>query len=276
MLVGYPDPLADSTVVALPFSRSHIERLGARLIAEAEPPEADIAELHQLLEAYDEVLTGTLTRVRAAMDVAPTSRVKNTGTILEKLHRHGGSWLKSMHDLAGMRIVNGANRNEQDTLVRQLIELFADEPREPRVIDRRENPSHGYRAVHVIAFPEDMAVEIQVRSRWQHEWADMFEKVADLIGRDIRYGAPPEHWQAESKRAAFSAPEAALYDAEYRMRQGVVTVAVLVADLIGLAEEMEKILPTAPELAGYRRETAENLVDLRRRIEQVRALAARH
>lgn len=81
MLVAHPDPLADSPVVPLPFSRSHIERLGERLIAGDEPDDADIEELHRLLEAYDVVLTATLTRVREAIDVAPTSRVKNTGTI---------------------------------------------------------------------------------------------------------------------------------------------------------------------------------------------------
>lgn len=72
--------------------------------------------------------------------------MKNTGTILEKLQRQGGSWLKSMQDIAGMRIVHAGDRNDQDALVRALVELFADEARAPKVIDRRKNPSHGYRA----------------------------------------------------------------------------------------------------------------------------------
>ncbi len=52
---------------------------------------------------------------------------------------------------------------------------------------------HGYSAVHVIVFPEGAPVEIQVRTSWQHEWAELFEKLADLIGRGIRYGEPPEN-----------------------------------------------------------------------------------
>lgn len=207
------------------------------MIAGDEPADADITDLHQLLEAYDDVLTTTLTRVRDAIDVAPTSRVKNTGTILEKLHRHGGSWLKSIYDLAGMRIVMDGDRTAQDVLVGELVELFADAPREPKVIDRRENPSHGYRAVHVIVFPEDMAVEIQVRTRWQHEWADMFEKLADRVGRDIRYGQVPG---TEVASLLVGAAEA-------------------VAGMIGAVEQIEAIDPEHASLVGYRRDIADSL-----------------
>ncbi len=61
----------------------------------------DLKLLHELLTVYGEVLTRTVDRVRADLGVAPTARVKNTGTILEKLHRYGGSWLKSIQDLRG-------------------------------------------------------------------------------------------------------------------------------------------------------------------------------
>ncbi|RKQ86618.1 ppGpp synthetase/RelA/SpoT-type nucleotidyltransferase [Solirubrobacter pauli] len=217
------------------------------MIARDDPADADITELHQLLEAYDDVLTATLTRVRDAIDVAPTSRVKNTGTILEKLERHGGSWLKSIHDLAGMRIVVDRDRNAQDALVSELIKLFGDEAREPKVIDRRESPSHGYRAVHVIVFPEDMAVEIQVRTRWQHEWADMFEKLADRVGRDIRYGQPPE---TEVARLLVGAADA-------------------VAGMIGAVEQIEAIDPANASLVGYRRDIAASLHRQRGLIERL-------
>jgi ppGpp synthetase/RelA/SpoT-type nucleotidyltranferase len=36
------------------------------------------------------------------------------------------------------------------------------------VIDRREKPSHGYRAVHVIVECGGRMVEIQVRTELQH------------------------------------------------------------------------------------------------------------
>jgi ppGpp synthetase/RelA/SpoT-type nucleotidyltranferase len=144
-----------------------------------------------MLSEYSEVLTDTVDRVRAALDVAPTARVKNTGTILEKLRRFGGSWLKSIDDLAGMRIVGDFDRNGQDDLVAEILALFADEKRPPKVVDRRAEPAQGYRAVHVIVFPRGIPVEIQARTQLQHEWAELFEKMADLFGRGIRYGETP-------------------------------------------------------------------------------------
>ena len=76
-------------------------------------------------------------------------------------------------------------------MVKQIVALFDDGSRVPKIVDRRAEPMHGYRAVHVIVFPEDAPIEIQVRTEWQHEWAEFFEKLADRIGRGIRYGEPP-------------------------------------------------------------------------------------
>ncbi|HST42450.1 MAG TPA: hypothetical protein VLK58_23220 [Conexibacter sp.] len=118
--------------------------------------------LHELLLAYEVVLERTVTRVRDHVDVLPTSRIKNTGTILEKLRRHGGSWLKSIQDIAGMRIVGSFDRNGQDALVDRLVALFANERRKPRVIDRRATPMHGYTAFTSWSTPADS----QSRSRY--------------------------------------------------------------------------------------------------------------
>jgi hypothetical protein len=49
----------------------------------------------------------------------------------------------------------------------------------------------GYRAVHVIVYPGSFPIGIQVRTRWQHQWAEWYERLADQYGRGIRYGEPP-------------------------------------------------------------------------------------
>lgn len=253
--------------MALPLSKSQIERLGVRLVARAEPAPADIDLLHVLLEAYGGVLEGAVARVRTPLEVSPTSRIKSTGTILEKLRRQGGSWLKSTQDIAGMRIVGGSDRREQDTLVGQLLELFENEGRAPKIVDRRMHPSHGYRAVHVIAFPDAVPVEIQVRTRLQHEWADMFEKLADRVGRGIRYGEAPSHWLSADEREAGDPMLRGLYDVAYESRNGTVASAIALADLIAAIEAAEQIAPQAPELVVYRRQVADGLADLRRSID---------
>ena len=72
----------------LPLTKSQIEHLGQRLIAAGEPAPEDLAALHELLRAYAIVLDDAANTLRAATALSPTSRIKNTGTILEKLRRY--------------------------------------------------------------------------------------------------------------------------------------------------------------------------------------------
>jgi ppGpp synthetase/RelA/SpoT-type nucleotidyltranferase len=251
-----------------PLSSSQIERLGIRLIQSAAPADDDLALLHQVLAYYSEVLAGAVERVRG-LELAPTSRVKNTGTILEKLERYGGSWLKSIHDLAGMRIVRIANRNEQDALVERVVRLFSEESRAPRVVDRRAAPVQGYRAVHVVVFPEGVPVEIQVRTRWQHEWAELFEKLADRIGRSIRYGEPPTpQWTAE-ELTSMGTNAQKLAVASREVRELTIRLAITVADLVSAVEEVEATTPDSPKLLDNRRAVEKSLSTLREHLDAI-------
>jgi hypothetical protein len=177
--------------VPRPLSKSALESLGRRLVASDQPEQADIEQLHVLLAAYGPVLGSAVDAVAAAVGQVPSSRVKNTVTINEKLRRNGGHTLGSMQDLGGMRLVVNGGRDEQDRVAEEVWALFADEVRAPRLIDRRVEPTHGYRAVHVIVYPDGYPLEVQVRTQWQHLWAEWFERLADQYGRGIRYGEPP-------------------------------------------------------------------------------------
>ena len=63
--------------------------------------------------------------------------------------------LSRMQDIAGCRIVVGGIL-EQDQVVERLIAGL----RKSKVLDRRQKPSHGYRAVHVVAVAQSKTVEI--------------------------------------------------------------------------------------------------------------------
>jgi hypothetical protein len=59
------------------------------------------------------------------------------------------------------------------------------------VIDRRGNPSYGYRAVHLVIDIDGKLVEIQVRTELQHQWAELSEKLSDVVDPAIKYGGGP-------------------------------------------------------------------------------------
>jgi ppGpp synthetase/RelA/SpoT-type nucleotidyltranferase len=99
--------------------------------------------------------------------------------------------LHSMQDLAGFRVVGAFSFPKQDELAAEVCRRFPADPREPRIRDRRADPSYGYRAVHVIVSLDDVTIEVQVRTVVQHLWADLMERIADRLGRGIRYGEPP-------------------------------------------------------------------------------------
>ena len=215
----------------LPFSKNQARRLGERLKAGDHPSADDLALLQSLLEAYDEALEVAAKKVRDGLNVRVSSRIKNTGTIIEKLRRLGAS-LNTIQDLAGMRIVmDEGGRRAQDSLVARLTDLFEEPVRPVKQIDRRADPRSGYRAVHLIVHVNDVPVEIQVRTELQHEWAELFEKLADRLGRGIRYGEQASFGNLNRKIADI--PEI------QKVADGAVRIAHLYADLISTIEEEE-------------------------------------
>jgi uncharacterized protein YgfB (UPF0149 family) len=120
--------------------------------------------------------------------VAFTPRLKTVGTIAEKLQRERSMALSRMRDIAGIRIVEDMNRVEQDVLVREIREVLQG----GHLVDRRVDPSFGYRAVHLEVPCERGFVEIQVRTLPQDQWAQIVERLGDIWGRQVRYGGLPD------------------------------------------------------------------------------------
>jgi ppGpp synthetase/RelA/SpoT-type nucleotidyltranferase len=177
------------------LSRSQIDKLGKRL-RQAGPnnvSDEDLNLLEQLLATHQTVLTTVQLRLAKELELPVTGRTKSTGTLVEKLQRSPTMALSRMQDIAGARLVAEMNRTVQDQLVARIVELFPGAEKK----DRRAEPSHGYRAVHVIVKYEQWFVEIQVRTTLQDLWAQVFERLADRWGRGIRYGDLPNDPDAE-------------------------------------------------------------------------------
>lgn len=124
--------------------------------------------------------------LRTALRLAPSGRGgKTTESIVSKLKR-GSVKLDKIQDIAGCRVVL-EDIKAQDEAVERIRQLFPG----CRIVDRRLAPSHGYRAVHVIPIVLEHSIEIQLRTRLQHEWAQLSEKQADRCGVQLKYGGGP-------------------------------------------------------------------------------------
>jgi ppGpp synthetase/RelA/SpoT-type nucleotidyltranferase len=179
----------------LPLSGNQLKNLTTRLREGRETPD----DLHALADVrlyYKEVLDRAHHDVEELCGGLPhaqplTPRVKTIKTTLEKLARQ--PHLKSIaqiRDFAGMRVVVHGTRADQDELAERIAELFADDTRSAKLIDRRAEPKSGYRAVHLEVRRDGILIEIQIRTEPQHRWAELFERTADKLGRSLRYDEP--------------------------------------------------------------------------------------
>jgi ppGpp synthetase/RelA/SpoT-type nucleotidyltranferase len=91
-----------------------------------------------------------------------------------------------MQDIAGCRLVVD-DISAQEGVLEQLRTIF---PR-ARIVDRRKQASHGYRAVHLIVELGSRPVEIQLRTTLEHRWAELSEALSDVWGTKIKYGGGP-------------------------------------------------------------------------------------
>ncbi|MGH7714336.1 MAG: hypothetical protein ACREOG_23865 [Gemmatimonadaceae bacterium] len=166
-------------------SKTQIDRLGDRL-REGILEEADLRQLdayrRSFAPAYDEIVSV----IRRELATEPTGRpAKSTPSIVEKLQRESIR-LSQMQDIAGCRFVV-PDIAAQDGAIAVLKAAMPNAD----VVDRRQNPSHGYRGVHVIATVNERSVEIQIRTEPQHLWAEISEKLADLLDPGLKYGRGP-------------------------------------------------------------------------------------
>jgi putative GTP pyrophosphokinase len=164
------------------LSHTQIDRLGDRL-GEGSLTEPDLRLLDDYRRSFGVAYETVVRTIREALQLEPTGRpAKSTSSLIEKLRRESIR-LSQVQDITGCRIVV-ADIGAQERVVASLCGVFPG----ASVIDRRMNPSYGYRAVHVIARVSGKVVEIQVRTMLQSLWAALSEKCSDIIDPQIKYG----------------------------------------------------------------------------------------
>jgi ppGpp synthetase/RelA/SpoT-type nucleotidyltranferase len=167
---------------SMELSKSQIDRLGGRL-RKGDINETDLRLLDGYRRSFGDAYEDVVREVSEKLYLEPTGRpAKSTTSIIDKLQRESIR-LSQMQDIAGCRLTV-ADILTQDAVVAQLVGLFD----KATVVDRREHPSHGYRAVHVIVDHSGKLIEVQVRTLLQHLWAELSEKLSDIVDKEIKYG----------------------------------------------------------------------------------------
>jgi len=171
--------------VSLP-SKAKLDHLGSRLRG-GEYGDDDLRLLDTFRRSFASGYEQVLTTIRDNLELEPTGRpAKSTSSIIEKLRRETIR-LTQIQDIAGCRVL------VPDALTQEaVIERLAAALEKVTVVDRRVLSSHGYRAVHVVALSDGKPIEIQVRTALQHLWAELSEKLADVIDPTVKYGGGPK------------------------------------------------------------------------------------
>jgi len=115
--------------------------------------------------------------------IVPTARMKQLRSTIAKMQRSSTA-LSRMQDIVGFRVVVPMVR-DQNAVLDQLQNLDG-----WTIIDRRDNPSHGYRAVHAVYRDNRGIVEARIRTFLQHQWAEPSERYGHTHP-EIKYGEGP-------------------------------------------------------------------------------------
>lgn len=169
------------------LSTNQIDRLGARLRIVGMIAPADRDLLERLRADHFHATAEAQRLLIEQLGLETTSRVKTVETIVDKLRRQPTLPLSRMWDIGGLRTAREMTRSQQTELRDRVILVLPD----ARVVDRCADPRQGYRAAHVLTTIERCRVEVQVRTRLQHLWAELMEWFAGQWGRQMRYGDPP-------------------------------------------------------------------------------------
>ena len=175
-----------------PWTNSALTRLGKRIRDGGVTPDV-AAEYSEVMAWYNDLAIDVQARIEsldftsllgADAVVEITSRAKTIDTLGDKLRRDRGMALPSIQDIAGVRVDASMTLTQQMHVAQAIAELFDHGAR--AVKDLRSAPHSGYRALHVWLRLRGR-VEVQVRTVFQSEWANAYESIADLLGREIRY-----------------------------------------------------------------------------------------
>lgn len=234
------------------LSKSQVDKLGDRLRGGAVIDD-DLMLLDRYRRSFSDAYEIVVREIRNRLGLEATGRQEKTkDAIIAKLRRQN-TRLSQMQDIAGCRIVV-PDLLSQNEVVERLKSVFD----RTEIDDRREHPSHGYRAVHVIVIESGKLVEVQVRTSLQHLWAVISEKLAGTVDINIKYGQGDrdtililnkmsqkitEHELAEASHLKIMASDDLDPDEEHREGPKLYEIMMSRISIIQMLEAVGKVIP---------------------------------
>jgi ppGpp synthetase/RelA/SpoT-type nucleotidyltranferase len=232
----------------LGISKARIDRAGAAIARSQYRSDDEYFELEELFDEYRkshlQPLSETTLELQSWLDEYGqpyyiAQRLKRKPQIVSKLRRLSIR-LSQLQDIGGARIIVPKN-GDVDRLFKYLKERverrghFAIE----RVTDYREKGRDrtGYRALHLILSRSQLALELQVRSRVQHYWAESIERTSVIYGYHLK--------EEKGERLVLEYFQR-LSDAFHELEAGRQPDAAMKLEVDALREKAEQIIRSSP------------------------------
>jgi Region found in RelA / SpoT proteins len=136
-------------------------------------------------------------------DALVAQRIKRLVSISAKLNRERRMKLSQMQDIGGCRAVVSSMAS-----LRALVQLYKNSDIKHQLAsfdDYISKPRHsGYRGYHLVykyrsdkarkKVYNDLKIELQLRSQYQHAWATTVETVGMFIGQALKSSIGPKRW----------------------------------------------------------------------------------
>jgi ppGpp synthetase/RelA/SpoT-type nucleotidyltranferase len=185
------------------LSKTRIDKAGLALAKSRFKDEVDFIELEEVFDEYRKAHLQPLSETTLELQHLMTNygepyyiahRLKRKPQIVRKLNRLSVRFTQ-LQDIGGCRIIVQRN-SDVDKLLAYLTEKSATQNifSIDRTTDYREQgrDDTGYRALHVILKRDGFYLELQIRSRIQHYWAESIERTSVIYGHHLKEkeGAP--------------------------------------------------------------------------------------
>lgn len=193
------------------YSRSKVDKAGKIFVEPDSYTHSEIADAISVLtnwrasHAYPvNTFQATLRYRLRSMGIRAlvAQRLKRTPSIVAKLGREGGMRLSRMQDIGGLRAVVDSIPHVREIEKQYRAATFAHELVDWD--DYIDSPKFdGYRSVHLVykykntrihEF-DNLRIELQLRTRYQHAWATAVETMGTYLGMALKSGEGDDSWR---------------------------------------------------------------------------------